>query len=151
MKSRTVRIFLDSNVILSGLLSDRGAPRIILDIACLEIPFISVLTGQYNIIEIERNLTRKLPQALPVYQKYLSKLNMEIIPLPEVDAVKKASQFMNAKDAPVVASAVLGCADYLVTGDRKDFSRLKKSRKYPFDIVTPAELLEVLFEGMRED
>ena len=30
MVRRTVRLFLDSNVILSGLLSDRGAPRIIL-------------------------------------------------------------------------------------------------------------------------
>ena len=49
MIKRAVRVFLDSNVILSGLFSDRGAPRIILDILSLNLSFITGITGRYNI------------------------------------------------------------------------------------------------------
>ena len=82
MAPKPVRVFLDSNVILSGLLSDRGAPRVLLDLISLGLPFLKGLTGNYNIIEIERNLNKKLPACIPVYKEYLPKLNLEIIPLP---------------------------------------------------------------------
>ena len=59
-----MRVFLDSNVILSGLISDKGAPRIILDLLSLKLTSITGLTGEYNIIEIERNLKKKLPSAI---------------------------------------------------------------------------------------
>ena len=55
MAGRIVKLFLDSNVILSGLLSDKGAPRIILDILSLNLPFLSGLTGEFNLLEMERN------------------------------------------------------------------------------------------------
>ena len=76
MARKAVRVFLDSNVILSGLLSDKGAPRIILDILSLKFRFLIGITGLYNIIEIERNLTKKLPAAIPIYKKYIPKINL---------------------------------------------------------------------------
>ena len=82
MVKRPVKVFLDSNVIISGIFSDKGSPRIILDILSLGLPFVVGATGRYNMIEIERNLKRKMPKALPIYQKYLSDLYLEIIPLP---------------------------------------------------------------------
>ena len=45
MTKNAVRIFLDSNVILSGLLSDKGAPKIILDILSLKLSFLTVKRG----------------------------------------------------------------------------------------------------------
>jgi predicted nucleic acid-binding protein len=44
MAKRTFRVFLDSNVILSGLLSDKGAPRLVLDLSNLQLPFLLGLT-----------------------------------------------------------------------------------------------------------
>jgi len=41
---------IKSRVILSGLLSDKGAPRIILDLLCLKLPFFIGETGRYNIL-----------------------------------------------------------------------------------------------------
>jgi predicted nucleic acid-binding protein len=143
MERKPVRIFLDSNVILSGLLSDKGAPRIILDILSLEALFLTGMTGKYNILEIERNLTKKLPQALPVWKQYLPKLNLTVIPLP---TKKELSAFLGRtadKDVPVLASAAKGQADSLVTGDKKDFDKLKK-KDLPFSIVSPSELLVLL-------
>jgi predicted nucleic acid-binding protein len=56
MAKKAIKIFLDSNVILSGLLSDKGAPRVILDILCLELPLLKGATGEYNLLEIEKNI-----------------------------------------------------------------------------------------------
>ena len=35
MATKPVRVFVDSNVVLSGLLSEKGAPRILLDLLSL--------------------------------------------------------------------------------------------------------------------
>jgi putative PIN family toxin of toxin-antitoxin system len=154
MEKKAVNVFLDSNVILSGLISDKGAPRIILDIVCLRLPSIRAMTGRYNLMEIERNLSKKLPAVLPTYKKYLPKLYLKIIPLPSPKSLTRYKRHIAHKDAPVLASAVNGGADFLVTGDKKDFEELKVKGSYPFQIVSPAEFLdailpEILKEGSR--
>jgi predicted nucleic acid-binding protein len=143
MARKAVRVFLDSNVILSGLFSDRGAPRIILDVLTLNLPFLVCLTGRYHLIEIERNLKKKMPGALRVYKNYLPKLNLKVIPLPQAQEVRKLSGHIADKDIPVLLSAIQSKADFLVTGDKEHFGKLKSSTLYPFKIVTPAEFLDV--------
>jgi predicted nucleic acid-binding protein len=140
MAKRAVRIFLDSNVILSGLFSDRGAPRILLDILSLNLSVITGVTGRYNILEIERNLKAKLPAAVPVYKEYIGKLNLRIIPIPALEEVKKFAGVIAEKDIPVLVSAMNGKAEYLITGDKKDFGKLKGD--YPFKITGPSDFLE---------
>jgi len=142
MVKRAVRVFLDSNVILSGLFSDRGAPRIILEILSLNLSFITGITGRYNIMEIERNLRAKLPEAVPVYKEYIAKLNLRIIPVPAMEEVRKFSEATSPKDVPVLVSAIKSKADYLITGDKKDFGKLKGV--YPFKITGPTAFLEII-------
>jgi len=142
MVKKEVKVFLDSNVIISGLFSDKGAPRIILDLLCLDLPVLAGMTGQYNIIEIERNIKKKMPEVLSLYNEYLPKLNLEIIPLPASEKIRDLSGHISDKDAPVLASAIMGKVDFLVTGDKKDFVRPSKKGKYPFKIATPSEFLE---------
>ena len=144
MAKKAVRVFLDSNVILSGLLSGKGAPRIILDILCLKLPFLAGLTGRYNIMEIERNLARKMPDALPIYKEYIPEINLTIVPLPKPQEIRRYSGSIADKDIPVLASAVKGRADFLVTGDKKDFAKLKAKGNYPFKIVSPAEFVDTI-------
>lgn len=144
MAKKAVRVFLDSNVILSGLFSDKASPRAILDILSLKLPFLTGITGKYNIIEIERNLTKKLPAAIPIYKEYIPKLNLKIIPLPSPEDVKRLSGHTAEKDVPVLASALNGRADFLVTGDKKDFTNLMMKARYSFKITTPAEFLDMI-------
>jgi predicted nucleic acid-binding protein len=142
MAKKEVKIFLGSNVIISGLFSDKGAPRIILDLLCLGLPVLVGITGQYNIIEIERNIKKKMPEVLSLYNEYFPKLNLEIIPLPSLENIRDLSGHIADKDAPVLASAIMGKVDFLVTGDKKDFVRPKKKGKYPFKVITPSEFLD---------
>lgn len=122
-QARDVRLFLDSNVILSGLLSSQGAPKILLDLLSIEVPLLKGMTGRYNLDEIERNLTKRFPAILPVYQEYLPRMKLEIIEVPPFEAIKPLLEQMSPKDAPVLASARLGMADYLITGDKKGFPK----------------------------
>jgi len=150
-KKGPVRVFLDSNVVLSGLLSGVGAPRIILDLFCLRLPFLVGMTGEYNIIEIERNLKKKLPAAIPVYREYLPKLHLEIIPMPPAEEVKKSLWDVSDKDIPVLVSAIKGKADYLVTGDKKDFTNLKTKGNNPFKILSPSEFVDIILPELLKE
>jgi predicted nucleic acid-binding protein len=141
-KRRGSKIFLDSNVVLSGLFSDRGSPRIILDLLTLRLPMLAGSTGRYNILEIERNLKKKMPSALPLYRKYISRLRLEVMPLPGWETVKGLAGVIADKDIPVLPSAIASGSDYLVTGDKKDFDRIKDNKDYSLTIVSPSEFIE---------
>jgi putative PIN family toxin of toxin-antitoxin system len=142
MAKKAVRVFLDSNVILSGLISDTGAPRIILDLLTLKLPFLTGCTGRFNLMEIERVLKKKLPHALSVYQHYLPQLNLTIIPVPRAQELKELSGKIVDKDLPVLVSAIRGVADFLVTGDKRHFQRITSLGDYTLKIVTPAEFVD---------
>lgn len=151
MAPKIFKVFLDSNVILSGLFSDQGAPRIILDILTFKLPFLLGSTGEYNLLEIERNLKKKMPGVFSVYKRYLSRLNLKIIPIPGPEEIKKFSGQIADKDIPVLVSAIQSKADFLVTGDKKHFEKLKVPGNYPLKIITPSEFLErVLPEIIKE-
>jgi predicted nucleic acid-binding protein len=142
MGKKVVRVFLDSNVILSGLLSEKGVPRILLDLLSLGLPFLVGSTGRYNLIEIERNLKKKMPGLLSLYRTYLPKLNLKVLPLPRPEDVRDFSGQIAEKDIPVLISAIRSGADFLVSGDKQHFGRMKDLDKYPFRVVTPSELID---------
>jgi predicted nucleic acid-binding protein len=141
MERRSLRVFLDSNVIISGLFSERGAPRIILDILSLDLPVLTAVTGAYNIREVERNLAAKLPAALPLFRSCLGTIGFEIVPLPERESHAPMAGLTSEKDLPVLASAVLGKADVLVTWDKRNLLKIQK-HDLPFAVLSPAEFLD---------
>lgn len=133
--SQRLKFFIDSNVILSSLISAKGNPRLLIDIAISNLSFIEFMTGRYNLVEIERNINKKFAPLLPLYKEYLNKLQFTIIPLPDKEE----------NDAPVLASAIKGKAHYLVTGDKKDFKTEKLIKSHlPIKIVNPTEALTII-------
>ena len=142
MGKKVVRVFLDSNVILSGLLLDKGAPRILLDLLSIGPPFLIGLTGRYNLIEMERSIKKKIPGLLFLYKAYLPKLNLKVISLPLPEEVRDFSGQIAEKDIPVLISAIRGKVDFLVTGDKQHFGKMKELDKYPFHVVTPSEFID---------
>jgi len=144
MAERAIRVFLDSNVIISGLLSEKGPPRVILDILSLGFSFLIGLTGRYNLVEIERNLKEKLPDLLPLYRKYFPKMNLKVVSLPKPEELEKFSGIIAKKDIPVLVSAMKGQAYFLLTGDKQHFKKIKMPPSAPFRIVTPGEFLYLL-------
>ena len=148
---RKCKVFLDSNVLLSGLFSDKGAPRIILDLLTLNLPMLAGATGRYNLMEVERNLKKRMPAAMPLYHEYLPKLGLEVVALPSQETVRSLVGVIAEKDIPVLASAIACGAEYLITGDKKDFDRLKKDKRYDLRIVSPSEFIETVFPDIIKD
>lgn len=154
MGKKAVRVFLDSNVILSGLLSEKGAPRIILDLLNLGLPFLIGSTGRYNLIGIERNLRKKMPGLLSLYKACLPKLHLKVVLLPRPKEVRDFSREIVEKDIPVLISAIRSKVDFLVTGDKQHFGKMKGLDQYPFRVVTPSEfidsILPEIIKGLEE-
>jgi predicted nucleic acid-binding protein len=75
-----LRVFLDSNVIFSGLYSAEGAPGIILE-RLIEGELKGVISQQV-LDEVVRAIKLKLPEALPALRKLLMSLPLEIRPDP---------------------------------------------------------------------
>jgi predicted nucleic acid-binding protein len=150
MERKKHRLFLDSNVILSGLFSEMGAPRLILDILSLDLPVLAGLTGRFNLTEIERNLQKKMPAALPAYRHYLPLLRLEIIPVPSPEDLKALSGVAADKDLPVLASAVKGDANHFITGDKRLISLLAKKGGLPFRTASPADFLDIALPEILE-
>jgi putative PIN family toxin of toxin-antitoxin system len=142
MEKTRVRVFLDSNVILSGLISDRCAPRLILDLFSVGLPNLQGVTGRFNFAEIERNIARRLPDALPVFNEYLPKLDLEIVPVPFPEELETFRGMVDDHDLPVLASAAMGRADFFVTGDKKLLSRLAAQKAFPIRPLSPADFLD---------
>ena len=141
MERKTVKVFLDSNVILSGLISDRGAPRLILDILGLGLPVLRGVTGRYSLNEIERTITRKLPAARPVFNECLPRMILEIVFLPFSDEMEPFRGIVDDKDLPVLASAVIAKADYFLTGDKRLLSQIRRASGLAFLGRLPADFL----------
>jgi len=140
MAERELRVFLDSNIFLSGLFSEKGAPRLILDVLSLGLPPLAAVTGAYHIAEVERNLRAKLPEALPVFQSCLSAMKIEIVPIPSAEDLKPWAGTTADKDLPVLVSAVQAKADVLITGDKKDLLKIR-NKVLHLAIASPGEFL----------
>lgn len=141
MERRAVKVFLDSNIILPGLISDRGAPRLVLDILSLGLPVLHGVTGRCNLTEIERSIARKLPAARSVLSQCLPRMNLEIVFLPFLDEMEPFRGIVDDKDLPVVTSAVIAKTDFFLTGDKRLLSQIRRASCLSFPGCLPADFL----------
>jgi hypothetical protein len=61
-----VRVFVDADVLFAGSASTTGASHLVLQLS--ELGIIRAFTSRQARDEVERNLTRKLPAALPAFR-----------------------------------------------------------------------------------
>jgi predicted nucleic acid-binding protein len=148
MERKTTKVFLDSDVILSGLTSDRGAPRLVLDILSLDLPVLRGVTGRYNLSEIERSIAGTLPAARRAWNDGLPKMNLEIVFLPFLDEMAPFRGVVDDEDLPVLTSAVIARADYVLTDDTKRLARIKRAAGLAFVGCPPADFLDHVLPGL---
>ena len=134
-----LRIFLDSNVIFSGLYSSKGPSGIILE------RFIDgelvVVISQQVLEEVIRTLKEKLPEALSAFNRLLISVPPEIVKNPLPGEVADWAQVIHPEDDAILAAAVAAQPDYLTTGDNYFFEHTEIMEKSRLRIVTPAQFL----------
>jgi predicted nucleic acid-binding protein len=109
-----VRVFLDANVIFSAAY-DPGC-RIA---ALWEMSPVDLVTSRYVVGEVIRNVADKCPDQLPVLAGLLNRIRI----VAESDERSGSIADIHAKDQAVIAAAIAGRCDFLLTGDA-DFDRL---------------------------
>jgi len=115
-------LFMDSSALFTGVASATGAARALLVLA--EAGKISVVVSQQVLVETERALARKLPQALPSYRKALRATGMRIVPDPTTEELAPYRGLISHQaDLPIPVAAMREQVDFLVTHNDHHFLR----------------------------
>jgi putative PIN family toxin of toxin-antitoxin system len=140
--SHRPRVFLDSNVIFSGLYSPEGAPGIILEHFVKG--SIGVVVSQQVLEEVVRTVRAKLPDALPTLRRLLVSIPPEVIADPEREEIERWVKKLPLGDAAILAAATGAQPDYFITGDKHFTQNPGIGEEAQLHIVTPARFLELL-------
>ena len=99
---------------------------------------LQVVLSEDVIEEVERNLKRKAPAALPAWHDLLTILTPEMVPSPAPDVIQAAARYTEPKDAPIIAAAMVSDCPYVVTYDQKHLLlRPEVAEESGLQIVTP--------------
>jgi len=148
------RVFLDASVIIAGVGSRVGASHAILALA--ELGLLRPVVCPYVLDEAARNIERKTPEAVSRYQDVQNNIAWELLADPTPQQVQLWLEVIVAKDAPVLASAVIAQPHWLVTLDTKDFIESPEvAARSGLRIGTPGDLLReirrILAHGFAEE
>lgn len=137
MSMKPNKVFLDSSVIITGLASATGGSHEILALAELKliIPFIS----EDVVSEVLRNVQKKLPNTLTHFYTLFKTLPFKIIDATEKD-MDYARTLINEKDAPLLAAAIAGQVDWLLSLD-KHFLTAQLQGRVRFAVGSPKDFL----------
>ena len=136
-----LRVFLDTNVIFSGVSSTGGTTATLIDLAARR-AFVVVLSRAV-ISELVNNLQRKAPRSLSAIERFFEASQLEAVRTPPAGAVRLWTARGLTTDARLAAAATLAQVDYLCTGDRKLREVVTASSDGP-PVVTPRQLLDLL-------
>lgn len=133
-----MRVFIDTNVLISAALSPNGTPYKAF-LKAVSHPNKGLICDQ-NIEEMRRIFNRKFPNKISLYEHFISiaLLSIELVSIPEEPNIDENS-IRDVADRPILRAAIYGKADVLLTGD-KDF--LESGLTNP-KIVTPTEFLDI--------
>jgi len=138
-----MRIILDTNIIVSGLISDHGAPALLLN-SWTDKAF-SLVTSTTQITELQSVTHRPSvrPLITPAHAgRFINDLHRFATVLDNLPVVDRSR---DPKDNFLLAMAEAGAVDYLVTGDKRDVLALKRHGNTT--ILTAKEMLPLLGLG----
>lgn len=153
-RKRPLRLFLDSNVLTGGILSDWGLDKAVLSLCAARI--CRMVLAEYVREEVEDNLLARAAAFSPeeanqVIEDYASLIKLarpEIIPLPSVNDVTKSRRLIaHAADVPVLLSAMQSKPDWLLTHNTKHFTP-QVAKRAGLRIGTPAEFFRFLSQSI---
>jgi uncharacterized protein len=131
-----VKIVLDTNVLVSGLLKSKGNPAKVLALA---------LTGAVQVCH-DRRIAAEYAEVLARPQfKFDPARVRDVLAKLEVDGLSFTLPHTpfglpDADDEPFLAVALAASADYLVTGNIADYP---PSKRHTACVVTPAEFISI--------
>lgn len=142
----SMRIVLDTNVLVSALITRGGQPGRLLDaVKCGDC---TLITSAYQIEELKEVLGRdRLKPYIRPEEACDLISNLDLIGV-VVTALPDIALSPDPKDDPILAAGIAGQADLIVSGDKKDMLALGHVEGIP--IITPREAVERLHQYEKE-
>lgn len=120
--SRSVkpRIFIDSDVLFAGSASpsENGASIVLLRMA--EITLIDAVVSQQVLVEVERNLTAKIPSALSTFHHLVNRC-VTVVPSPTASEMSAYAGLADSKDLSILVAALQSKSAWLATFNIRHF------------------------------
>lgn len=138
------RVLLDASVFIAAAGSRTGASALLLSL-CRH-SHAKAVSSRLILREVERNIQGKLGQAalLRFYQD-IAGLDLDLVEALTQEEIASHLRIINPKDAHVLAAALRGEVEVLLTLDRKHFfSPPVLQAGLPFLIMTPGDFLRRL-------
>ena len=136
-----IDVFLDNSALIAGIVSAQGAARALLLLG--EDGKIFLVVSEQVIAEVERNIARKAPNAIPYTRQVILSANIRILHDPALEDVQKHLDWIShSADVPILVSARQAKVDYLATLNSKHFlNDPEVSRRSGLKIGAPSDVL----------
>lgn len=133
-KTEPISVCLDADVLIAGLLSRTGASHAILVLG--ELGLLRLVLPEAAVEEVRRNLSAKLPEAVPLFEEFLRAVAVTIHRPTRQDS-ERARGLADPKDVPILAAAIGAGTRLLVTHNVRHFRSGEGVR-----VVRPRTLIE---------
>lgn len=118
-KEQLLRVFIDSNVLISGLVFPRWSYEIL---KYGEAQEIKIVICSLIVKEVQTRIATTFPDYLDKFNQFITTVNYEIAATPSMNELKKYPHLVrDKKDIPLALAAIKAKVDYLVSND-KDFT-----------------------------
>ena len=143
-----IRVFLDSSAVIAGVISSNGAARVLLVMS--ENGQIETFISEQVIVESERSIARKVPQALPEFRQTLKDARLKVVHNPTDKEIKENLYLItDPDDVPILLAAMRAHVDYFATHNRKHFlNDPKVAERAGIIIGTPGDVIAWIRENL---
>lgn len=132
-KINALRVFIDSNVLVSAVLSESSLSSKLLTLL-IQKHYLIICT--YSITEVSRVINRKFPKHIAKWDKFLSSLEFEIAYTPSDFSTMNVPFIRDSADLPILVSAMVAQPDILITGDMDFYTPEIQEH---FTVMTPGD------------
>jgi predicted nucleic acid-binding protein len=141
---RHTTLFFDASVLVSGAHSPGGGSALLLE-ACR----LGGFTAQSSflvVLEALHTLKRNFPERSQArFTAYLAAIEWDLLPVPSEAELEKYAPLIDAKDLHVLASALEGASQFLLTLDRRHIlaaAPAVRTAGLPLEILRPGEFIQ---------
>jgi predicted nucleic acid-binding protein len=150
MTPRLLRLFLDSNVLIGGIVSPWGLDKAVLSLCASRICRLVLAEVVRDEVE-EAILLRsgalspsEVEQVIADYRKLIALTRPELVPYPDVERVRSNRRLIrHLADVPVLLSAMASAPDWLLTHNTKHFTQ-DVARRAGHKSATPTAFFRAL-------
>ncbi len=134
-------LFIDASVFIAAAASATGGSATVLELGRRGL--VRLFGSKLVLIEAERNIREKLsPDVMLRFYSQIGTTDLKLVKPASDHEIAAARQIVAEKDAHVLATAVKGRVDVLLTLDRKHLLTAAVRRASPVRIQTPGEFLQ---------